>query len=61
MCSKEQFVMPTIDRGETKPSVKLRSPFLNSFGSSSEDDDKPKGESIKPLYLVCGHIHFGLT
>ena len=37
---EEDFVTTTVDRRELKPSVQLRSPFLNMFGSSLEDVDK---------------------
>ena len=49
MCNKEQFVTPTIGRREAKPSVQLRSPFVNTFGSSFEDGDKPKRRIYKTV------------
>ena len=32
----EEFVTPLAKKRESKPGIQLRSPFLNSFGSSSE-------------------------
>ena len=40
--NKEKFITPTVGRREAKPSVQLRSMFVNIFGSSSKDGDKPK-------------------
>ena len=37
----EDVVTPIVNKRESKPSVQLRSPFLNTFGSSSENTHKP--------------------
>ena len=43
----EDFATPTVDKRVSKPSVQLRSPFLNTFGSSSEDATKPIRKIMK--------------
>ena len=38
-----------INKRESKPSVQLRSPFLNTFGSSSEDAHKQERKTMKSI------------
>ena len=40
---------PIVKKREPKPSVQLRSPFLNTFGSSSEDANKAQSKSKKTV------------
>ena len=49
MTNKEDFVTPTVDKRESKPSVQLRSPFFNTFESSSKDADKPQRKIMKTI------------
>ena len=52
MSDKEEFVAPIVDRRESKPNVQLRSPFLNTFGSSSENFNKPKRNIPKTVIFA---------
>ena len=48
---KKDFVTPTVDKRESKPSVQLRSLFLNTFGSSSEVANKPQRKIMKTVIV----------
>ena len=45
----EDVVTLVVQKRESKPSVQLRSPFLNTFGSSSAEIDKPKRRMFKTV------------
>ena len=49
MTNTEDVVTPTVHKRESKPSVQLSSHFLNTFGSYSEDADKPQRKIVKTV------------
>ena len=49
MIHTKDVVTPVFQKRESKLSIQLRSLFLNTFGSSSEEAPKPKWEIIKTV------------